>query len=114
MRTRLLALIVALPLGACAALQGGNPEVYGRLSDQDVALAARLMQQTLENAPDGATRRWSNDGTGHAGMITPVRTYVTESGHFCRDYREEIDLADGRERFFHTACRTEDARWVWL
>ena len=114
MRHRLLALIVALPLGACAALKGGDPEVYGRLSDQDVALAARLMQQTLENAPDGATRRWTNDTTGHAGTITPVATYVTEGGYFCRDYREEIALVDGEERFFHTACRTEDARWVWL
>lgn len=114
MSVRTLALLLALPLGACAALKGGDPEVYGRLSDQDVAIAARLMQQTLENAPDGATRRWANETTGHGGTITPVKTYVTENGYFCRDYREEIALGDGEQRFFHTACRREDARWIWL
>jgi surface antigen len=114
MRTRILPLIIALPLGACAVLKGGDPEVYSRLNDQDVALAARLMQQTLENAPDGDTRRWNNQTTGSAGTITPVRTYVTEDGDICRDYREEISLTGQSERFFHTACRSGDARWVWL
>lgn len=114
MSSRTLALLLALPLGACAALESADPDTYSRLSQQDVAIAARLMQQTLESAPDGATRRWTNDGTGHAGTITPVKTYVTQNGYFCRDYREEIALADGGQRFFHTACRTEDARWVWI
>jgi len=114
MRTRLLAAALVLPLGACAAIKGGDPDVYGTLSDQDVSIAARLMQQTLEGAPDGTTRRWSNDQTGHGGAITPVRTYVTEGGHFCRDYREELATTSAEERFLHTACRTEDARWVWI
>lgn len=114
MRSRLLALTVTLPLGACAALGGGDPALYANLSDEDVALAARLMQQTLERAPDGTTRRWSNGQTGHGGTITPVKTYVTESGHFCRDYREELTLGGREQRYFHTACRTDDAHWLWI
>jgi surface antigen len=106
--------IVLLPLGACAMLGGADPALYGALSDEDVALAARLVQNSLEQAPDGAMRRWRNDTTGHSGTITPVRTYVTAAGHFCRDYQEEIAAGGRQGRFLHTACRADDARWVWL
>ena len=113
-RNRLPTAALALSLVACAMIQGGDPGIYARLNDQDVQIAARLMQQTLEHAPDGTTRRWTNDATGHGGAVTPVRTYVTEDGHFCRDYREEIAAAGTEGRFLHTACRTDDAAWVWL
>lgn len=113
-RSMLFVAAVALPLGACAGLGGSDPALYGQLAEQDVQLAARLMQSTLESAPDGATRRWTNDGTGNSGAITPTRTYVSEDGHFCRDYREEIAAGAEQGRFFHTACRSESARWIWL
>lgn len=115
MRMRsLFALILALPLGACAGLMGGDPELYRSLSDGDVRLASRLMQTTLEQAPDGATRKWVNDETGHSGSITPTRTYVSASGYYCREYREELAIGAETGRFYHTACRDDDAHWTWL
>lgn len=105
---------LAFTLGACAGLRGGDPALYAEMERQDVDLAARLMQSTLESAPDGTTRRWTNAATGNSGAITPTRTYVSEDGSFCRDYREEIQAGREDGRFFHTACRTEDARWIWL
>jgi surface antigen len=113
-RSILVLATLALPLGACAGIGGGDPDLYGKLAQQDVELAARLMQSTLETAPDGATRRWTNDTTGNGGTITPTRTYVSDDGHFCRDYREEIAAGIEQGRFFHTACRSENARWIWL
>jgi hypothetical protein len=67
---------LALLLGACAA-QGpdeatADPGLYGRLSDQDVALAAALLQDALETAPDGAARAWTNRATGNSGRVTPL------------------------------------------
>jgi surface antigen len=73
-----------------------------------------LIQTTLESTPDGATRRWTNQQTGNSGEITPLRTYVSEGGYFCRDYREELDISGNSGRFYHTACRDDSARWVWL
>jgi surface antigen len=106
--------IVTLLLAACASLAPGDPALYQGLTDSDVKLASRLVQTTLESAPDGATRRWTNKQTGNSGEITPLRTYVTEDGSFCRDYREQLAIAGDSGRFYYTACRGGSARWVWL
>jgi surface antigen len=105
---------VALPIAACAQVTAGDPTLYQGLADGDVTLASRLVQTALEQAPDGVTRRWTNQQTGNSGEITPLRTYATEDGHFCRDYREELAVAGTTGRFYHTACRDDAARWVWL
>jgi surface antigen len=107
-------LAIILILGGCAGLADSDPKLYQGLSDSDVQLASRTMQSTLERAPDGATRSWVNEQTGHRGSLTPTRTYVTESGYFCREYREELAVGAERGSFHHNACRHENARWVWL
>jgi surface antigen len=115
MRSRILtSAIVTMQLAACASLAPGDPGLYQGLADSDVKLASRLVQTTLESTPDGTTRRWTNQQTGHSGEITPLRTFVTEDGSFCRDYREELAIAGDSGRFYHTACRDDSARWVWL
>jgi surface antigen len=106
--------ILVLHLAACAGFSAGDPALYQRLAESDVNLASRLMQATLESAPDGATRQWTNQQTGNSGEITPLRTYASEDGHFCRDYREELVIAGDSGRFYHTACRDDSDRWVWL
>jgi surface antigen len=106
--------IVALQLAGCAGLAAGDPALYQELAEGDVTLASRLVQTTLESTPDGTTRTWSNQQTGNGGAITPLRTYVSERGYFCRDYREEVAVAGSTGRFYHTACRDDAARWVWL
>ena len=106
--------IVALQLAGCASLTAGDPALYQGLAESDVTLASRLVQTALESTPDGTTRRWTNQQTGNGGAITPLRTYVSERGHFCREYREELAVAGSTGRFYHTACREDAARWVWL
>jgi surface antigen len=106
--------MVMLQVAACASLSAGDPALYQGLADSDVKLASRLVQTTLESVPDGTTRRWTNPKTGNSGEITPLRTYVTQDGSFCRDYREELAITGDSGRFYHTACRDGSARWVWL
>jgi len=116
MRRRLIICTGALGLllGGCAGWPSADADLYDRLSENDVTLAARTLQSALELTPDGATRRWTNQETGHSGAITPTRTYLTDGGFFCRDYREELVIGERSGRFDHSACRNEDARWVWL
>ena len=110
----LLPLAMVLMLDACAGLTGSDPALYQALADSDVRLASRTMQGALEGAPDGATRSWTNDQTGHRGSLTPTRTYVSDSGYFCREYREELVVGERSGTFHNAACRDETARWVWL
>ena len=114
LRKVLMRAAIALPVAACAQMTAGDPALYQGLADSDVSLAARLMQTTLEQTPDGVTRRWTNDQTGNSGEITPLRTFATEDGVFCREYREELAVGGTTGRFYHTACRDDAARWLWL
>ncbi len=109
----LRAAIFSVQLGACASL-GDDYALYDQMRASDVAMAARLMQDTLERAPDGAIRGRVNPKTGHRGAIAPTRTYLSENGHFCRAYREELVIGQETGQFQNTACRTDDGRWVWL
>jgi surface antigen len=110
----LTAVAAALLLSGCAAIMGDQAALYERLTDQDVALAADNLQESLETAPDGATRRWSNAESGHQGAITPTRTYLSANGRYCRDYREDLVIGDQAAGLHHTACRDDDAGWIWL
>lgn len=105
----LLAGCAGLPLGDSAA------SAYRELDGTDIALAAQAMQASLEERPDGASGRWDNPDTGHRGNITPKATFVSDTGHFCRDYEEALIFADGRQvTVNNTACRDADGHWVWL
>lgn len=97
-------------LAACASDPGQGPDPYAALTEIDVTLAAMLLQRTLDHAPDGTTRRWTNDESGHSGAITPVRSYIASSGQYCRDYREDISINGESRNFHYSACREED-RW---
>lgn len=102
---------LAVSLVACTAAPEREADLYEALTDLDVSIAAMLLQRTLDYAPDGTTRRWTNDESGHSGAITPMRSYyMTSTGQYCRDYREDLSV-NGRSRKFHySACRDED-RW---
>lgn len=100
----------ALGLAACAGGPGDQADPYAALTKNDVALAARLLQRTLDHAPDGTTRRWINDESGHSGAITPMRSYIAATGQYCRDYREDISVGSERRQFQYSACRDEE-RW---
>ncbi len=103
-------LLFASLLTACASGTILQDDPYSDLTEQDVSLVARLLQRTLDHAPDGTTRRWTNDQSGHSGAITPVRSYIASTGQYCRDYREDL-LINGKNRnYLYSACRDED-RW---
>lgn len=92
----------------------GQPDLYADLTDEDVALAAAELQIVLETTPDGQEGAWQNTSSGHGGTIRPIRTHMTDTGYFCRDYHETLNI-DGRQATYaNTACRNDDARWVWV
>ena len=112
--TRLfLACTLAASAPACTLSQGSDPAIYASLGKTDVVTAASTVQQTLESAPDGGVRSWSNPMSGHAGTVRPVATYVSEDGRFCRQYEEELRVGKGQGSYRHVACREEDGAWVW-
>lgn len=113
------ALATGLVVAACAQFESlyktlsGEPSepVYSRMSEEDKRLAAATVQDALETGLDNAIRTWSNTRSGISGKVTPVKTFMTDAGVFCRDYRETASLGDAERSHLKTACRDEGGVW---
>jgi len=58
--------------------------------------------------PSGGTAIWNNPDNGHAGTVTPTRTYQTATGGYCRPYQTTITIDGRQERSHGTASRQPD------
>ena len=102
---QLAATAIGTLLGAWA---GG--EVGKSLDRADRLAAAQATHNALDNKPTGVATTWRNPDTGHAGSVTPLRTYRA-GGRDCRDFEQSL-LIDGQaETVRSTACRQPDGTW---
>ncbi|MFQ5783802.1 MAG: RT0821/Lpp0805 family surface protein [Alphaproteobacteria bacterium] len=77
------------------------------------AFIERTVNQALEKQLSGTAVNWRNPVNGDHVTITPVRTYRSESGKWCREYRQITTTPDGRtEHHRAIACRESNGGWV--
>ncbi len=81
------------------------------LDERDKRLAAEATQRALETVPSGSAVPWRNPDNEHYGTVTPVRTYQTASGTYCREYQQSVVIDGRQERAYGTACRQPDGSW---
>ena len=109
-----VSLLVMIAATACTATNAKPPiggQGEARLSAADAALAEATRRRALETKLSRETAFWSNEASGNAGRVMPVRTYRTTSGYYCRVYRASV-FAGGRTAVrTATACRDEDGVW---
>ena len=112
--------------GLIAAAAGGSPAVIAAsvvggilvgglvgnlLDERDKKMAAEAAQKALESAPTGKPVAWNNPDSGHAGTVTPVKTYQTADGKQCRQYETSVTIDGKQEKAFGKACRQPDGNW---
>ena len=106
--------ILLLGLGGCVGNSFEDDEsFYARLADSDVAMAVNTMQIAMMSGRDGHTAAWQNDATAMRGAITPLRTFLTSRGYFCRAYREDLWLDRRQQSQVNTACLNDEGKWIW-
>lgn len=103
---RLAATAVGALLGALA-----GSEVGKSLDRADRMYAARTTQTALERAPSGTVSTWRNPDSGNSGTVTPVRTYKTSGGQYCREYQQTVVVGGQSQSAYGTACRQPDGTW---
>ena len=116
-----------VPLAAClltACASGLGPQENARLAEQerilnlltprDVRLADQTLQSALETQRSGRSLSWNNQRDNHRGSITPLRTYKTAEGVYCREYSERIEAGGGVQQIRATACRDRQGQWRLL
>jgi surface antigen len=102
--------IVAAGIGAAAgAMIGGS--IGQSLDERDKKLLADTTQTTLENSASGTTVKWKNPDSGNSGYITPIKTYQTDNGRYCREYSTKIIVGGKEENAYGKACRQPDGNW---
>jgi len=90
------------------ALLGG---LAGNLLDErDKRMANDAAQRAFETAPAGKAVAWTNPDSGHAGTVTPVRTFESNGG-YCREFQQTVTIGGNPESSFGTACRQPDGSW---
>ena len=114
----LLPLLTATLLTGCQATlaqvkNAFQPELHPDSTETDARLAARTMQTVLEGQPDAEAVAWRSPTSGWSGAFTPMRTFQTETGTFCREFQEDLAApADRSARYRLTACRTGKGIWI--
>ncbi|MDH3414108.1 MAG: RT0821/Lpp0805 family surface protein [Gammaproteobacteria bacterium] len=108
----ILLLSVVAVFGCATVNQVQDPEpLYTRMTPDDVLAANETVRNALENALSGMRLSWKSTTSGHSGSVTPVNTFKTKSGLYCRVYEEMLTIGKQTERYTDTACRDSKGRW---
>ena len=105
-RGRLVATSVGTLLGAFLGNEAGKS-----LDRADALHVSQAEYQALEYTPSGQATAWRNPDTGHYGNITPIETYETASGAYCREFQHQAQIGGRTRAVYGTACRTPDGEW---
>ncbi len=86
--------------------------LYLGLDENDVGLARDTVQKALETMRSDRSLAWSSAASGVMGKVTPLATFKTSTGYFCRRYREAvIGGVNGAVSSIRVACRDDDGVW---
>ncbi len=67
---------------------------------------------TLENNATHETTTWRNPDNGDSETITPVETFQTKEGRYCREFVKTVTIGGEEQQAYGTACRQPDGNWV--
>ena len=85
--------------------------LYMSMTRDDVSIANQTIQNALENALSGTKLTWKSPVSGHSGSVTPINTFKSKSGFYCREYDETLTINERTERYRDTACRDSNGLW---
>ncbi len=104
---------IAIGAGVVAGGLLGN-RIGSQLDCQDQAYHVDTTQNALEYQPTGQTSTWKNPDSGHAGSVTPTKTYTANDGSPCREFTQTIYVDGQSEEVRATACRQDDGTWQMM
>jgi surface antigen len=109
-------MFLAIPLLAgCGGSSAWNadsaPPLFEQLSEDDLRLADRTLQEALTVAVSDTTFGWRNTANGHSGTVTPKSSFRTSEGRYCRVYVETVTIERKSELYDNTACMDDAGVW---
>lgn len=83
----------------------------GRSMDDVDRMKAYQANTAAHTAPIGEKIIWSNPQSSHSGSVTPTRDGYSESGNYCREFYQTVNIAGKTEEAYGVACRQADGNW---
>jgi surface antigen len=102
--------VVAIAAGTVIGGLIGN-QIGRGLDKVDRQEAARTQYQTLEYGRSGERNSWYNPDSGNSGAFVARPAFKNNSGSYCREFSQTIDVGGKREQGYGTACRQADGSW---
>lgn len=87
-----------------------SEQLYEGLSEAEKTQARRALQKALESTLSQSTLSWGST-TGARGSTTPLRTFKTKTGSYCRVYRELVSEGGTARVATQVACRGSEGIW---
>jgi len=82
----------------------------GELAPRDRRALQLLVDRVLEHQRSGSTVSWQGRSAQKV-TITPVRTFRTDNGQYCREFNERLALGTEWREERVIACREGEQRW---
>jgi surface antigen len=102
--------VVGGVIGALGGAYLGN-QIGASLDRADMSYYNQTQQRALETAQVGQTLPWNNPQTGNSGSFTPSNYYQNQSGEYCREFNQTVNVGGKTEKAYGTACRQPDGSW---
>lgn len=97
---------------AIGVLVGGlmGSEVGRSMDDLDRVKANQAVVKA-QTAPLGENITWNNPKSGHEGSITPTRDGYSDSGNYCREFYQTVNIGGETQDAYGVACQQPDGSW---
>lgn len=102
--------VVGGVIGALGGAYLGN-QIGASLDRADMTYYNQAQQQALETSQPGQTLPWNNPQSGNSGSFTPSNYYQNQSGQYCREFNQTVNVGGKMEKAYGTACRQPDGSW---
>jgi surface antigen len=99
--------------GAAAGVLIGallGSEIGHSMDEVDRARANEAVVRA-HSAPLGEQVTWNNPESGHRGSVTPTRDGYSDSGSYCREFYETVNIGGRTEDAYGVACQQPDGSW---
>ena len=102
--------LVAVAVGALGGAFLGS-EIGKSLDKADRAAIANSTHQALDKTPSGQQVAWRNPDSGNSGTVVAQPAVKADTGEYCREYAQTIQVGGKREKAYGKACRQPDGTW---
>ena len=83
----------------------------GHSMDEVDRMRANEAVVKAHTAPLGDNITWNNPESGHSGSVTPTRDGYSDSGAYCREFYETVNIGGKSQDAYGIACQQPDGTW---